>query len=301
MDLLADLDARGLIQESTDRDALAARLAAGPDHPLLRLRPDGRQPPPRQPDRPDHAAPVPGRRPRADRPRRRGDGDGRRPERALRGAQPARRRHARPQRRRDQGADRPHRRPRGRVRPARRQPRLDAADDAARVPARRRQARHGQPDDGPRERAGPAGVRARHLLHRVQLHAAAGERLPVAARPPRVRAADRRLRPVGQHRLRRRPDPAHAAGRRSTPWPGRCSPAPTAPSWARRPAPGCGSTRPRRRRTSSTSTGCSSTTPSSSSSSRSSRCGRWRRSRSSWPRTPPRPSVVRASGRWPTR
>src|SRR5436190_13773027 len=30
MDLLADLDARGLIHDSTDRDALAARLAAGP-------------------------------------------------------------------------------------------------------------------------------------------------------------------------------------------------------------------------------------------------------------------------------
>lgn len=30
MDLLADLDARGLIQDSTDRAALAARLSAGP-------------------------------------------------------------------------------------------------------------------------------------------------------------------------------------------------------------------------------------------------------------------------------
>src|SRR5215207_1006988 len=30
MDLLADLDARGLLHDSTDRDALAARLAAGP-------------------------------------------------------------------------------------------------------------------------------------------------------------------------------------------------------------------------------------------------------------------------------
>src|SRR5690349_24153667 len=30
MDLLADLDARGLLHDSTDRDALASRLAAGP-------------------------------------------------------------------------------------------------------------------------------------------------------------------------------------------------------------------------------------------------------------------------------
>ena len=30
MDLLADLDARGLIHDSTDRDALAKRLADGP-------------------------------------------------------------------------------------------------------------------------------------------------------------------------------------------------------------------------------------------------------------------------------
>ena len=84
----------------------------GPISALLRLRPDRRQPPPRQPHRARHAAPVPGRRAPRHRPRRRGHRHGRRPERALRGAQPARRRHARPQRGRDQGADRPHRRPR---------------------------------------------------------------------------------------------------------------------------------------------------------------------------------------------
>ncbi len=37
-----------------------------------------------------------------------------------------------------------------------------------------------------------------------------------------LRAADGRVRPVGQHRLRRRPDPAQAPGRPCTPWPGRC-------------------------------------------------------------------------------
>jgi tyrosyl-tRNA synthetase len=30
MDLLADFEARGLVHDSTDREALAARLAAGP-------------------------------------------------------------------------------------------------------------------------------------------------------------------------------------------------------------------------------------------------------------------------------
>ena len=173
-----------------------------------------------------------------------------------------------------QGPDQPHRRRHRRPRSAGRQPRLDAADLAARVPARRRQARHRQPDAGPGEREGAPGVRAGHLVHRVQLHAAAGERLPVAARPPRLRAADGRLRPVRQHPLRRRPDPAQApAGR---PRHGLAAADRGRRQQARQvaPAPGCGSTRPRRRRTSSTSTGCSSTTGSSTSSSSSSRCAR---------------------------
>ncbi len=82
------------------------------DHALLRLRPDRRQPAPRQPDRADRAAPVPGGGALRRRSRRRRDRDDRRPERTVGGAQPPRRRDARPQRRRDQGADRPHRRPR---------------------------------------------------------------------------------------------------------------------------------------------------------------------------------------------
>ena len=59
---------------------------------------------------------------------------------------------------------------------------------------------------------GPARERARHLVHRVQLHAAAGQRLPAPLRAPRRRDPDRWLRPVGQHRRRRRPDPAQTAG-----------------------------------------------------------------------------------------
>ena len=104
-DLIADLEARGLIHDSTDREHLRAQVAEGPGRDLLRLRPDRRQPARRQPDRVGDAAPVPGRRAHGDRARRRCDRHGRRPERPVRGAQPARRRHARPQRRVHQGAD----------------------------------------------------------------------------------------------------------------------------------------------------------------------------------------------------
>ncbi len=57
-------------------------------------------------------------------------------------------------------------------------------------------------DARPRRRREPAGVG--HQLHRVQLRAAAGDGLPRAAPPPRLRPADRRQRPVGQHHRRRR-------------------------------------------------------------------------------------------------
>ena len=83
----------------------------GPDHALLRLRPDRRQPARRQPHRPARAAPLPGRRPPADRPGRRRHRHGRRSRAAVRGAQPARRRDAVGQRRGHQGPDRPDRRP----------------------------------------------------------------------------------------------------------------------------------------------------------------------------------------------
>ena len=105
-----------------------------------------------------------------------------------------------------------------------RQPRLDRRPPAARLPPRRRQARHGQPDGGPGVGAGPHGGRARHQLHGVHLHAPAGQRLPLAARAPGLRAADRRLRPVGQHPPGRRPDPSRHGGPPPTPSAGRCSP-----------------------------------------------------------------------------
>ena len=204
--VLDDLEARGLVQECTDRDALARPSRPGADHAVLRLRPDGRQPPRRQPHRAARAAPLPGGRAPADRPGRRRHGDGGRPRRPVRGTQPPRRGHAARQRGVDQGPDLAHPRPGGTLVPGR-QLRLDPRPAPARLPARRRQARHRQPDARPRVREGPHRLRARHLLHRVQLHAPSGQRLPVAARPRGLRAADRRLGPVGQHPLGRRPDP----------------------------------------------------------------------------------------------
>ena len=62
----------------------------------------------------------------------------------------------------------------------------------------------------------------RHLLHRVQLHAAPGQRLLLALRARAVRDADGRLRPVGQHRRRHRPHPQAAGPRRRSASPGRC-------------------------------------------------------------------------------
>ena len=135
-----------------------------------------------------------------------------------------------------------------------------ASDLDARVPPRRRQALHRQPDDRQGLGAQPHRERARHLVHRVQLHAAAGQRLPAPVRGARGRAAGRRQRPVGQHRRRRRahPPPPRQAGVRDHP-----------------PADGeerrqqvrqvgrrvrCGSTRRARRRTSSASSGCRPTT-----------------------------------------
>ena len=239
-DLLDDLDQRGLIHDTTDRAALAARLAQGPitlyygcdptapslHHGnliglimLRRFQDAGHRP----------IALAGG-----------ATGHDRRSRRPLRGAQPPRRRDAGRQRRRHQGADQPDPRPRGAL-DAGRQPHVDRRRAAARLPPRRRQARHREPDGGPGEREGPHGQRARDLLHGVQLHAPPGQRLRPPARARGLRAADRRLRPVGQHPLRRRPDPPAAGRRPSTPCAGRCSPPTTARRSARPPAPGCGS------------------------------------------------------------
>ena len=93
----------------------------------------------------------------------------------------------------------------------REQPVVDRRAVGDRVPPRRRQALLGQRHARPRH--GPAPSRGRrHLLHRVQLHAVAGQRLRGAAPAVRMHAADRRLRSVGQHH-RRGPAGAPEAGR----------------------------------------------------------------------------------------
>ena len=82
------------------------------------------------------------------------------------------------------------------------------------VPARRGEAFHRQPHADHGQRAAAAGARAAALLPRIQLHAAPVLRLPGAAPAARLRPADGRLRPVGQHRHRRRPGAADGRARR---------------------------------------------------------------------------------------
>ena len=65
------------------------------------------------------------------------------------------------------------------------------------LPARCRQAL--QPGGDDRAGVGQDPHERRHLVHRVQLPGAAGLRLPGAAPAPRLHAAGRRQRPVGQH------------------------------------------------------------------------------------------------------
>ena len=64
----------------------------------------------------------------------------------------------------------------------------------------------------------PARERRRHLVHRVQLPAAAGVRLSAAVRSLRLHAADGRQRSVGQHHRRHRSDPQAARRERRTAW-----------------------------------------------------------------------------------
>ena len=196
-DLLDDLDQRGLVHDTTDRAALAARLAEGPITLYYGCRPDGAEPPPRQPDRADHAAPLPGRRPPAASrwpaapPGWSAIPGGRSEERNLLDAETLAANVAA-----IKDADRPDPGPRGAL-DARRQPRLDRRRAPARLPARRRQARHREPDGRPGEREGPHGERARHLLHGVQLHAPPGPRLRPPAPAPRAASSRSAARTSG--------------------------------------------------------------------------------------------------------
>ena len=106
------------------------------------------------------------------------------------------------------------------------QPRLARADPPARLPPRRRQALH-DPVHA-RQGLGPGPARGRPVVHRVQLHAHPGDRLPAPVPDARLRAADGRRRPVGQHHGGPRAHPAHLrASARTAPrtpsrWPTRC-------------------------------------------------------------------------------
>ena len=169
----------------------------------------------------------------------------------------------------------------------------------ARVPPGRRQARDREPDGRQGVGPEPDGGRGRALLHRVQLHAPPGQRLPVALRARGLRDAGGRLRPVGQHHPGHRPHPPHAgpAGVRAD----------LAPAHQERrhqvrqdrPTVRSGSTRPRPARTSSASSGCRPTTPRWSATSSSSPSGPSTRSGRSWRSTSRRPSGASPSARWP--
>ena len=110
--------------------------------------------------------------------------------------------------------------PRLRRRPDRRddgrQRRVAGAAQLHRLPARRRPALLGQPHAGDGFGQAPARARARAVVPRIQLHDPAGLRLRRAGAALRLPPADGRLRPVGQHRQRHRPRPAHGHRRSST-------------------------------------------------------------------------------------
>ena len=182
----------------------------GADRGLHRLRLHGGFAARGQPGADHDAAPAPEDRPQADRAHGRGHEQDRRPLGQGRDAPAPERRRDRRQHGRDQ-ADlravpelrrRAHRRDHGRQRGLAGRPQL------RRLPARVRPALLGQPDA--RLRLGQAAPRARASseLSGVQLHGAPGLRLPGIGAPVRLRAADGRLGPVGQHRQRHRSGPA---------------------------------------------------------------------------------------------
>ena len=155
----------------------------------------------------DAAALSAGRTP-ADRAGRRRHRDDRRPARDRR-THAQHRRHRRRLGRPDPG-------PVGTVRRVRRladrrrrreQPVVDRGVVGDRVPPRRRQALLGERHARPRHGAATSR-RRRHLLHRIQLHAAAGQRLRGTEPAVRLLTSGRRLRPVGQHHRRRPAGPA---------------------------------------------------------------------------------------------
>ena len=183
-----------------------------------------------------------------------------------------------------------------------RQPRPGPSDvTPARLPPRRRQARHRQPDARPGVGEDPDGQRARHLLHRVQLHAPAGQRLLLLHEHDgcelQVGGSDQWGNILaGVDLIRRR-------SRRGGPRPGLAAAdrAPTAPSSARPPAPASGSTPTDQPVPVLPVLDAAPTTPGRASSCCSSPCCRWTRSTRWWPPTRPSPGRRRPSAAWPAR
>ena len=151
------------------------------------------------------------------------------PERPLRGAQPARRRDARRQRRRHQGPDRPDRRPLDGPTAARWSTTGTGPRDLRLLDFLRDVGKHVTVNQMVARESVKARMASEHGISFTEFSymlLQANDYL-LAPRPQGCRAADRRLRPVGQHRsagvdLIRRVDRRP----RSTPWPGRCSPPP---------------------------------------------------------------------------
>ena len=158
-----------------------------------------------------------------------------------------------------------------------------------RVPPRRRQALPRQRDARQGLGQRPPRTRKRHQLHRVQLHAPPGLRLRPSQPAARLRAANRRQRPVGQHHRRHRPRPPHARRPALRPdLPAACS-SPTARRWARPSAAPSVSRPSGPAPTPSTSTGSTSPTPTPAAACGSSPSCRTRRSKRSTPPAPAEP------------
>ena len=165
------------------------------------------------------------------------------PQRQEPGAPAAGRRDAGAQHGRPTRADGARVRQRGRRRAADgQQQRLVPRRRLHRIPARHRQALQRQRHD--RQGLGaqpPGGARTGDLLHRVQLPAPAGVRLPAPVQRRGLQAPDRRHRPVGQHHRRDRPHPGASAVPRPTASATRSSPTRRARSSARASRATCGS------------------------------------------------------------
>ena len=215
--LVEDLRFRGLIHQLTDpASSSPGRRSA---HRLQRVRPHGRQPARRPPPAALQPPPSPDGRPPAHRRGRRWHRLRRGPGREVRGAVPAARRGAA---RQPRGHPRPARAvPRllGRTRPTRRALLVNNADWLEPMPLfdfLRDVGKHFTVNQMVAKDSVKSRLPGRpgHLLHRVQLHAAPGLRLPPPVRRLRVPAPAGGERPVGEHHHGNRAGAQGPPGRR---------------------------------------------------------------------------------------